>query len=76
MAEFYKLTCINSSKECNIIEPISEKLKFIGAVNPITGALFNKEDIESAIKANNIDLNPIKKDLNKLDAKIDSILIF
>ena len=50
MAEFYKLTCIDSSKECNIIEPISEKLKFIGAVNPITGALFNKEDIESAMQ--------------------------
>jgi ankyrin repeat protein len=50
MAEFYKLTCIDSSKECNIIEPISEKLKFIGAVNPITGALFNNEDIESAMQ--------------------------
>ena len=50
MAEFYKLTCIDSSKECNIIEPISEKLKFIGAVNPITGALFNKEDIESTMQ--------------------------
>ncbi len=50
MSDFYKISCIDQSKECNIIEPISENLKFKGSVNPITGALFNKEDIASAMK--------------------------
>jgi ankyrin repeat protein len=50
MSEFYKLSCIDKSKECNIIEPISEKIKFTGVINPITGALFTNDDIQSAMK--------------------------
>jgi ankyrin repeat protein len=50
MTEFYKISCIDKSKECNIIEPISEKLKFTGVINPISGALFSNDDIQSAMK--------------------------
>ncbi len=50
MADFYKISCIDKSKECNIIESISEKTKFTGLINPITGSLFTNDDIQSAMK--------------------------
>jgi ankyrin repeat protein len=50
MTDFYKISCIDSSKECNIIDPISEKINFTGKVNTITGALFTQNDIDSAMK--------------------------
>ena len=53
MSEFYKISCIDKSKECNIIEPISEKVKFTGVINPITGALFTSDDVEGAMKVFN-----------------------
>lgn len=39
------------------------------------GNYASKEEIEKIIKANNVDISPIKKDLEKLDAKIESISI-
>ena len=46
---FYKISCINGNKECNIIEPISENINFNG-INPVSGQRFVKDDIESALK--------------------------
>jgi ankyrin repeat protein len=43
MAEFHKLSCIDSKKECNIIEPISLTADLNGN-NPLTGRPFNKDD--------------------------------
>jgi hypothetical protein len=46
---FYKISCINEDKQCNIIDPISENINFNG-LNPITGQRFVKDDIDSIIK--------------------------
>lgn len=46
---FYKISCINQNRECNIIDPISENIDFSG-VNPVSGQRFVKDDIESALK--------------------------
>ena len=64
MTEFYKISCIDKSKECNIIEPISEKLKFTGVINPISGALFSNDDIQSAMKV--FDSKCLNKTTNKI----------
>lgn len=54
---FYKISCTDKTKECNIIDPISDKLDF-GGINPITGQRFVKDDIESIMKRyNSICLN-------------------
>ena len=46
---FYKISCINENKECNIISPISEHIDFNG-INPVTGQRFVQDDIDSALK--------------------------
>jgi ankyrin repeat protein len=48
-SSFYKISCIDPKKECNIIDPISEKLDFAG-INPISGQKFIKDDIDSILK--------------------------
>ena len=48
-SSFYKISCIDEKKECNIIDPISENIDF-GGINPISGQRFVKDDIESIIK--------------------------
>ena len=66
---FYKISCTDKTKECNIIDPISDKLDF-GGVNPITGQRFVKDDIESIIKRyNSICLNKDGKSGNCCDPK-------
>lgn len=45
-SNFYKISCIDSKKECNIIDPISQKLDFAG-YNPVTGRLFSPDDIKA-----------------------------
>lgn len=47
-SNFYKISCIDPKKECNIIDPISEKLDFSG-YNPVTGRLFNPDDIKAVM---------------------------
>jgi ankyrin repeat protein len=51
-SSFYKISCIDPKKECNIIDPISESLDFTG-VNPISGQKFVKDDINSILKRYN-----------------------
>jgi ankyrin repeat protein len=45
---FYKISCVNPQKECNIIRPISKKADFAG-LNPVTGRQFNTDDIEAVM---------------------------
>jgi ankyrin repeat protein len=47
-SNFYKISCIDPKKECNVIDPISEKLDFAG-YNPVTGRLFSQDDIQAVI---------------------------
>jgi ankyrin repeat protein len=47
-SNFYKISCVDPKKECNIIDPISEKLDFSG-YNPVTGTLFNPDDVKAVI---------------------------
>ena len=48
-SNFYKISCIDEKKECNIIEPVSEHLNFEG-INPVSGQKFIKDDITSVMK--------------------------
>ncbi len=45
-SNFYKISCVDPKKECNIVDPLSEKLDFSG-YNPVTGRLFNPDDIKA-----------------------------
>ena len=45
---FYKISCVNPNKECNIIKPISKTVDF-GGLNPVTGRKFGSDDIEAAM---------------------------
>ena len=45
---FYKVSCINPNKECNIIKPISRITDFSGA-NPVTGRSFGTDDIDAVM---------------------------
>ncbi len=66
---FYKISCIDKTKECNIIEPISDKLDF-GGINPITGQRFVKDDIDAVMKRyNSICLNKDGKSDNCCDPR-------
>jgi ankyrin repeat protein len=66
---FYKISCTDKTKECNIIEPISENLDF-GGINPITGQKFIKDDVDSIMKRyNSMCLNKDGKNLNCCDPK-------
>ena len=48
-SNFYKISCIDGKKECNIIDPVSENLDFKG-INPVSGQKFVKDDITSIMK--------------------------
>lgn len=48
-SNFYKISCIDGKKECNIIDPVSENLDFKG-INPVSGQKFIKDDITSIMK--------------------------
>ncbi len=43
---FYKISCVNPQKECNVIKPISKAADF-GGLNPVTGRNFNPDDIDA-----------------------------
>ena len=45
---FYKISCVNPKKECNIIKPISKSVDF-GGFNPVTGRKFGSDDIDAAM---------------------------